>query len=106
MGNLDRALQAQDSAMFNPADFVWTADQLERAKNRLYNQIMDGRFWDENLEGYRMDMFVDIERVILDKTMPSEEKMAEIRDIHHKAVMNFVEDEVWKDPSKYCVEGF
>lgn len=101
MSTLDTALKAQDSQAFNGYDngSEWNAFDIQRAKDNLYDAIMNGAPWDENLEGYRVDMLIDIERIMLDK---DDDKLARIKDVMYVAITKHCHDEVTANPDKYC----
>lgn len=101
MGALDLALKHQDEQAFNGYDngSEWTEFDKQKAKDKLYDSIMNGAAWDENLESYRADMLIDIERIMLDK---EDDKEARIKSVMYVAIKKHCEYEVKMNPDKYC----
>lgn len=80
----------------------WSESDKAHAKSELFDDITwNGKAWDENLEGYRIDMFVEWESVMCSR-LPSAEKMAEMNDIQAKYVKLYCDDAVENNPDKYC----
>jgi hypothetical protein len=90
---LDRYLDSQAE---------WSDDDKRKAKAELYDDITwNGAAWDENLESYRLDMFVDWESVMCSR-LPRWEKLAELTDIQDRYVKLYCDAAVEQDPDKYC----
>jgi hypothetical protein len=90
---LDRYLDSCDT---------WSESDKAHAKSELFDDITwNNAPWDENLEGYRIDMFVEWESVMCSR-LPSAEKMAELNDIQSKYVKLYCDDVVNRDPDYYC----
>jgi len=80
----------------------WSADDIAHAKSELADCIFDGgESWDENLEGYRLDMLTDIESILY-SSVSRPEKMALITDVMERNVNLYCTDVVDQDPDKYC----
>ena len=80
----------------------WTDADKAKAKSELFDDITwNGAKWDENLEGWRMEMFIDWENVMTSR-MPRDEKMAMLSDIQTRCVTNYCNDEVESNPDLYC----
>lgn len=97
--NLQQALDKQDSQCFDPMSYEWTEADKAKAREKLYDSIYSGAPWDENLKGYRVDMLIEIERVLVDALS---DKVGRMRDIRAKYITMYCRDEVDNDPDRYC----
>lgn len=80
----------------------WTDEDIAHAKSELADCILDGgEAWDENLEGYRLDMLTDIESILY-SSVSRPEKMALITDVMERNVNLYCTDVVDQDPDKFC----
>lgn len=90
-----------------PPEFPeWTsADKREAVSSLVDRIITDSEPWDENLEGWRGDMFVTWESLMLQceqGKLDRDECMARMRDALYSHVKRHAMDEVQHDPDKYC----
>lgn len=88
MDNLDQAFFLHDQLAFNPRYETTSTKDDRQAVEDMYNDIKAGAPWDENLEGHRADMLVEIEAVL---RSDSDEKLALINDIYHLRVLAYCE---------------
>ena len=80
----------------------WSEEDKRKAKEELFDAITwNGEAWDEDLEGYRLDMFTDWENVMCSR-LPNWEKIIEMNDIQSKYVQKYCEDAVEGNPDYYC----
>jgi hypothetical protein len=101
MGNLDKALAAQDRILFNPpCGDEWSDADINEAIDALESAIInDNETWDED-GTYHVDFSLTVEKIILNE--PKDEQLALIKDAFNKAVHDYSVSVVRHDPSTYC----
>jgi hypothetical protein len=91
----------------SPADdHEWTNRDLKQAEENLaYRILYEDEKWDENVEGWRGDLFVTWEATMLQYMqgkIDRDEAMSDMRIAFENHVERYAQDEVQRDPNKYC----
>jgi len=91
----------------NPPEFPdWTKRDIDQAiENLEYKILYEDEPWDENCQGWRGDMHVDLESIMqmqIQGKISREEAFASMRSKFMDAVHRHAVDEVNRDPNKYC----
>ena len=88
------------------ADAGWTKSDIKQAiENLEYRILYEDEAWDENLEGWRGDLHADLETIALQYVQGKIDRDDALGDMRAKtfdAVRRYAEDEVNRDPNKYC----
>ena len=93
----------------NPPEFPdWTKADIDQAiENLEYHILFEDKPWDENCQGWRGDLHVDLEELaflLVRGKIDSDELIARLREKTFDAVRRHAEEEVMHDPNKYCEE--
>jgi hypothetical protein len=84
----------------------WTDKDKRIAEENLeYRILYQDEKWDENLDGWKGDMFVEWERLMLQFVQGKIDRadcFACMHDALHSHVARHARDEVAGDPDKYC----
>jgi hypothetical protein len=77
----------------------WSKKDIQNAKDSLYDDIMNGAQWDEELENYRRDMLLEMEAIMLDR---DDDKLGRMRDVMNEKIRAHCDYELNHDVNKYC----
>jgi hypothetical protein len=104
MQTLHQVAQLTDSALSHAISVhcdanEWPASDIQHAQDELYDAIMNGELWDENCIGYRQNMFVEWEAIMLDR---EDDKEARMNDAMYTNIKAHCKQEVEHDPDLYC----